>query len=206
MKKRIFLISAVIIMLGCLWTIRYNALNDFYDENFAITTEYYQTGDMVPFEENILYGESLDGYHIRIDNARLIDRDDFLNEYGVTANSNGDNQPNDLKICDLQVTIQNTGSEAEGVYFPYLTLHGIDYYGSWDEGLIALANPVLGGNLGLSLETGQEYSIHLIYTIRKESFTNATWKNLLNYPLWLRITQYPVEKEISITFSTSKIS
>lgn len=198
MKKKIKLgaILVIVVILSVAWCWRYLSLNKYYQSEYGTTTAYYSTGDLVSFDDNISVGGlSWDGYSIKVNSARIVDCEDYLAEYNMTLD-NLDNAPD--KVCEVTITLYNASSTAKGVYLNDIILHGLDNYTDMNRDLLAVANPVLKGALGISLAANTEYTVRLVYNLREMHFTKYTWEHLDDYKLWLKLTSSPIVKEIEL--------
>ena len=64
--------------------------------------------------------------------------------------------------------------------------------------LIAASNPILNGEVGVTLRPGESCDFILVYEIRDEYLSAYTWKNFESYDLYLRTTVYPHLQEIKV--------
>ena len=83
-------------------------------------------------------------------------------------------------------------------YFELRGIDGIDALFSSNLDLIAAANPILGGNVGVTLRPGESCDFVLDYELRDEYLSRYTWNNFDSYALYLTTTVYPSQQEIKV--------
>ena len=191
MKKKLkfVLIPLVIVLLAAGWTARYVSLNRFYhsfDDRVKMT---YPMGEDVPFGEDYIGYGSADGYLMCVNDFRIVDFEDICPD--VEGNT-----PEKLALVD--VTLKNTGSEAEGVMLPEIALYGIDQLLFMNYEALDCLNPVLEGNPGIHLRDNTEYQLTLPYSLYKLEFSHKTWNNLDRYELFLQLTCFPTCKLVRV--------
>lgn len=180
-KLKYALILLALVLLAAAWTVRYVSINRYYeslDNNVELT---WALGELVPLEE------SDEGYYIRVDGFRIADYGD------VCPDAEGD-APEKLALVDI--TLKNTGSDAEGIPLSELPLYGIDEVLFLDYAALDRLNPVLQGNSGIRLADGTEYRLTLPYGLYKANFSRGTWNDLDRYGLFLQLTGFPTRKSI----------
>jgi hypothetical protein len=202
MKKRKLIIIPVIAVLVLAWVFQYIRVNQYFNRAYPFDIQTYQMGEFVPFDEDVLNRILLTGYEIQVESARIMNVEQFFYLYNVNmSDQNIDNLPE--KICDVEITIRNVGTDAEldipGLYLPDLVLHGVDYTTDWNPELMGIANPNMDGVLGVSVPPGYIYTAHVIYNLRKIHFSSFTWSHLENYSFWITMTDYPNRKEIQLS-------
>lgn len=195
-KYRLFIIIGAVV-LTVAWGWRFLYLNQYFSERYGVEKQEYHIGDTVSLGDNMMGGSVLDGYSVNVKSAEIMECDDFLKEYGTSAEEMElTDKPE--RICKVILTISNRASQAEGVYLPDLTFYGTSFYGDWNDELIALANPVLEGSLGIALPENSDYEITMIYNLRKMHFTSYSWNHIRERTFWLKVTDFPVMKTIRI--------
>lgn len=196
MKKKYIIVLSLALLLIAGWTWRYVTMNTYFDSLVITEKETYQIGDVVPFEDDL--GEwttSLNGYSLRVDKFEVQDFDTYAESI--------DFKPDEYytpgeRVALLYITLFNENSDAEGVMLTDFNLRGVDtiIYLDWD--MLLAANPVLGGNYGIQLLHGTEYSAVLPYKVQEDYFTSWTWNHFDDYDLFFRLTSYPTEKIIKV--------
>lgn len=191
---------AVVIVVITVAAIRFNKLNSFFNENYGISYAEYGMNEIVDFGEDLINFELLSGYSIRIDDAHIIDYEEYVDFLGVTRSNLTETNPPE-KVCIVAATIFNEYSDAQGVFLPYITLYGVDFFTDWNSELIDLANPVLDGALGIALSPCTSYTVYIVYNLREDQFTSKTWDNIENEQFMLQLTQNPISKSIKLMIS-----
>lgn len=210
-KKKI--VSAVFLFgLTIIITILVNChVEETLQENYGITQVIYQPGDIVPFEMDDTQDGPLDGYSIRVDDAIIMNYDEFMKLIGESIDTDIGNEPPD-KVCLITTTISNEHSIYEGPYLTNIVLHGLNFIPSLSKPLTVLANPFLKeafgedvssehlrmNMLGISVLEESDATVQLVYGLYEESFTRRTWENIDNEKMYLCITYSPTQKKIQI--------
>ena len=197
MKRIRFLVPAVLLIIAIsLWAIQYNNINRYFNNTYPLALKCYEAADVVPFEDNVLAGNELNGYKIEVNRTQIMETSRFLEIHNI-SNHKFENLPE--KVCDVELTIYNENSDAEGIYLPDLVLHGVDYQTDWNSDLMNILNSEMGGALGVSVPKGYEYTVHIVYNLRKMHFATKTWENMDNYSLFIKVTDYPSRIDIKLT-------
>ena len=192
-------------MLSAVWIWRYITLNAYFDSFGGVVKEYHQTGEIVPFENDRLGGNYLvDGYSIRVDDFKIQEYDDYIDEMDVTLNPQ---YRNPEKIALVYITLFNDYSDADGIMLTEFQLHGIDNYVGINWDLMLAVNPLLEGNMGICLPYDTKISMVIPFDIRQDYFSNNTWKQLDSYQWYFKISSWPAQKEfILLTRETGEQS
>lgn len=198
MKKRIRLIAllAVILLLAAAWTWRYVTLNRYYDDLDNGDYRLYQTGELVPFEDdgNDLYTD-LNGYSIRVDKYEIRDYKAYLADAQLEVSREGADPD---KLVLVYITLVNESCDLDPVALTDLSLRGVDTLISMDRDVLTAANPALGGYTSIALEAGTECQLVLPYMLWERNFGGSTWRNLDDYELYLQVTSALTLKEIVV--------
>lgn len=198
--KRKLTLAMMLILLALGWSWRYNSLNSQYIGLLEEQRLVYRMGEVVPFEEDYIDQKIIsDGYLVRVDSFNIVSYNDFLIEMGVLDTWMGRHPE---RVAVVYATLFNDDSDADGVVLTDFILHGIDNYANVDYELLLLANPALGGNLGISLPQGMEYPVILPFGLYSQFFGADTWENITEYDWNLHITSYPTEKDIAVNCRT----
>ena len=197
MKKKVIIV-AVIILILTVWGIQVYTFNKKYPDS---KREVYNMGEMVPFEKDVVYLVSMEGYEVRVDESTICTYEEFLEKYNVSAEKKKEIDEYYMappqKIYDIVITLKNNKSTAEGVYFAEWLVQSNDIYIDFNEMLFSAANPDIPGS-AVALRDNTEMQFHLTYNLREERFTKKAWSNIENYKMWLTITDYPKKKMIAL--------
>lgn len=192
--KWILIICAVFLLIAG-WTWRYISLNEFWKS--TIPDEYTKTvfsiGETVTFGKDIFLPE---GFALRANDFTTVDYNDYLADNNIFLERTPTNPPDKLAL--IGITLSNVGSEEKGIGLMDFSLHGIDAFFSANLDLLAASNPILGGNVGVTLRPGESCDFVLVYEIRDEYLSRHTWNNFDSYALYLTTTVYPAQQEIKI--------
>ena len=71
-----------------------------------VIDRYYQIGDTVPFEDDLFYTTSMDGYSLKVISAEVKTTEQFIEEYGAKREDILDSHYSS-KVYDLEVEIAN---------------------------------------------------------------------------------------------------
>lgn len=193
-KRKCWIISLTVCLLLGLWLWRYISLNDYYDKISDQTRRIYPAGEIVPFGEDFIDKDlCVNGYALRVDKFEIVDGKSYIDSLEEKAYGSIPD-----KIALVYITLFNENSDAPGVMLPTLRLYGVDQYASMNWNLLDASNPVLKGNQGIRLSAGTEYSLVLPYNLFRNEYGTSTWKNINDYAFFLRITNFPTEKDIKV--------
>lgn len=197
---RLFAVLICLILL-LIWLVRYHCINQEFTQNYACTYEIYKIGDAVDLGENTILYDNASGYYVTVLYAEIISADELLNQFQTVPSV--DNIPDTLMHINL--LIHNQDSNAEGVYFPDFVLHTCDMYTDMNYELTSLSNPFLDeDSYGVQLAQGDEITVDLIYNLRSEHFSTTDYRHLDALTFYLKLTTYPVRKEVRLTLSNKQ--
>lgn len=192
--KRLLVICAILLLTAG-WTWRYVSLNAFWKS--TIPDEYTET--VCSIGETVTFGEDIflpDGYAMCVNQFATVDYDVYLEENQIVLDKEPSMPPDKLAI--VNVTLSNVGEADKSISLLEFSLHGIDAYFSFSMELIAASNPILNGEVGVTLRPGESCDFILVYEIRDKYLSAYTWKNFESYDLYLRTTVYPHLQEIKV--------
>ncbi len=201
-KKRWIGIALTLLAVWGLWVWRMNVHARALDE---IAKEYYQVGEEVTFDHNYWAGNYHDGYSIRVNDCKIQDIDEFLNDHDLKREElvyvpdkvclvNAT-----LKYDESSITVDYEATEWDrAVYLPDFYLVGEDFYATQYTNFFIAANPKLEGSCGVYLLDGHEIDVTLVFTFARTSFTGYSWKHMDKLKMMLQLTGRPVTKYIVI--------
>lgn len=174
----------------------YIKTNRFYRDISNLSVLEYSIGNEVPFEEDFLeYGINANGYIITVDKFEIVNYDEYICSNSIQT---GETLIKPEKIALVYITLANMNSVSNGIPLTELILHGIDSCIPMNWKLLSDFNPVLQGSNGIRLNEGDSYSLVLPYNLYKRYFKSFVWRNIEDYPLFLRVTSYPTAKDILV--------
>lgn len=192
--KWILIICAAFLLIAG-WTWRYISLNAYWES--TIPAEYTETvfsiGETVTFGKDIFLPE---GFALRANNFTTVDYNDYLADNNISLESTPNNPPDKLAL--VEVTLSNACDIDKSINLSEFSLHGIDFLFSSNMELLAAANPILGGNIGVTLRPEESCDFVLVYELRDEYLSRHTWNNFDSYALYLTTTIYPARQEIKV--------
>lgn len=192
-KTGLLILAGVLLAAAWLW--RYLEVNAFYRDLNNTTTEVYGIGEEVPFEDDYIeIKEPAKGYTLRVDDFRIVDYTEFIEEQSFTLPK--EYTPPE-KLALVYLTLRNIDSTDPGIALLDLGLSGIDRYALIDWDLLPLLNPVLENGYGIALSQGTSYQVVIPYQIYRYFFS-AAWDNLESYPLFFQMTSFPTRKLIQV--------
>lgn len=205
MAKKI--ISLLVIALMIVWTIRFYAINKTFLPHNEFPTEKYDMNEVVWFDDNMLYNVNYSpGYGISVNSARIINFDDFLNEYD--KNRDDFLNPPDAFI-EIETTIENLDSDntQEGIYFYSLPLIGVDWYTFYNSEATAYANSFFEDDVaaayGVLVRKNTSATVKILYNLREDFFTSERWNSIADERINMMITITPIRKVIDVQLSSN---
>ena len=198
-KKGLYIILVILFLAG-LWLVRFYSLNNYYSQYTDKSYKQYPSNEWIEFGDDYLdYGVNAKGYLIRIDDFKIIDGKEFVDQIDYCASMS---QTIPDKMAIITISLYNKESTCEGVLLTELSLHGYDSMAHLDWNMLDALNPILDGNVGIHLDAGDQCSIVLPYELTEDYYKKSVWENIEYYCFYLRVTEFPMEKDILLTNST----
>lgn len=193
MTRRRLMLAAGGLLLVSLWCGAHWHINQLVEERFGLEDDIlYQIGDTVLLGDNVVFDLPAEGYAICVDSAQLLSMEECTERYGERTQSDPPE-----RVLDVEMTVTNTGSDAEGVYLPDFQLRMTNSYTDLNYELTVQANPVLqDGVYGITVPESESYTVHLIYNLRKSNLSTHFWETMTEQDFYLRVTEYPVRQEV----------
>lgn len=203
-KKKVYLISVIIIIVCVVWGIRFCYLNS-HAQMPVIET--YQMNEVVEYDDNFFNRsrEARKGYSIEVKGAKIVSYEEFEKENGIILTENSSESYSPAFVADIEITIYNNGTENEecgiDLFNTLLTTSCIRM--SIDLDLWNSLYPQLGGSYTFRLRENSSMDFHLPYIVENEMDAQmADYDYLINEQCYLNISLYPVKKRINVVFST----
>ena len=197
MKRQLIVVLVLLIVFaGWLW--RVITLNHFWESRLREKeTIIYQTGEVVPFEEDQLDKYSdLNGYSICVTDFRILDYEDFQESYGGSEKETSIEL--DRKVGLIYMTLYNTDNDTDGITLTSFRLQSTDNLYMVDTELLTLVNPTLEkGSVGFRLPHDKSYDVVIPFRMLGRSYF-GDWARLDQVELYLTVTSKPAEKLIKI--------
>lgn len=192
--KWILIICAAFLLIAG-WTWRYISLNAYWES--TIPAEYTETvfsiGETVTFGKDMFLPE---GLTLCANSFTTVDYNSYIADNNISFERTPANPPDKLAL--VEITLSNVCDADKSIGLLEFSLHGIDALFSSNMELVAAANPILGGNVGVTLRPGEAYDFVLVYEIRDEYLSRHTWNNFDSYALYLTTTVYPAQQKIRV--------
>lgn len=199
MKKRVrlILVIAVVLLLATGWTWRYITLNQYYDGLDNGDYQLFQTGELVPFENDGNDKDTdLNGYHIRADSYEIRDFEEYVQQTGITPTKIKETPD---KLVLVSVTLVNESDNPNPVILTEMKLHGVDSVTFMSAEMLTKVNPILEGDIGIALSPETECQLILPFGLYEQSYSRRTWRNIVDYQLYLQVTNTLTTKEILLS-------
>lgn len=202
-KKKIknIVICLFVIILICIWSIRYYSFNNGFGVSYYYDRQYFDMGEVVDYDDDKpVYNQSCKGYSIQVNDVGIFEP----NEYAELNSQNQDFSISGMpdKIVEIDVTFHNSNNETDGIQFYPIQLVGMDWFMTIDPKLVAFVNPIYENDskqaYGIILRPDSSYDIKLVYGIYKVYFPEERWSNFQNEEMWLEITIMPTNKLIKL--------
>ena len=196
-KKIVLIILGLFIIGG--WITRVVWLNHTYPD---VTREVYEAGDVVELGEDVIYYESMEGYSVRLEGAKVWDYEDFMENYQVSDEIRQEVEEFESieppeKVYVLTITLINQDNTETGIFFRGWNVQSSDLFLDLNEELYRGANPGID-TVSVALRENSEKTFHLVYNMREFRFREAVWEEIEQYPMWLSVTAYPTKKMIKV--------
>lgn len=207
MKKPVIITVVVLILVA--WCARVYALNGSLLPQTKYPEEFYDMHEKIEVsEEDDMYDVfKATGYSFSVEDARIIDADDYANEIGMSREDFND--PKAGKYLEITLEVSNSGDYDGFIPFMGLPVSGTDWDSGYDPYITLEINTAqvfvmddgVGTVCGFILDKGNTETIKIAYSLRANNFINGNrYENLEDEKMWLMITMRPVCKRILITF------
>ena len=204
-KKVIGCVLAVFVI--AVWAVRYYTLNDGFSVKYVCDREYYNMGEKVDFgDDQPAYNLSCKGYSIRVNGIEVYEGDEYIDLYSKGKDVSITYRPD--KVVEVDITLFNSDNNTDdGIQFYPIQLVGLDWFGTFNSELVALANPIYYEKgetkaQGIILRPNSSYDIKLAYGLSehylKSYFPENRRNNLQDEEMWLEITSMPTNKLIKL--------
>lgn len=199
MKGKRIIIGAGILLLIVAWFLRVCWMNEKYPD---VEKEYYSIGEMISIGNNYIYYDSMDGYEVRVNRARILTYQELLDAYQIPEEirdqvENMDPLGAPEKVFDIDITLRNTDNKDTGISFSDWNVQSNDLFVDLNPDLYFGVNPGIE-TTSVALRENSEMDFHLIYNLRQSVVSSQVWDEIENYPMRLTISCYPVKKMIRL--------
>lgn len=190
-----FGIIGAVIVLGVTVGIKIHAVNT---KTKDVPEEIYEMGQEVSLDKCTLLSYPMDGYSIKVKNARVLDTETFLKEYDAV----GKNIPElyyEPKVYEVEVEIANRDNEDGGINLRELYLQ--DHAGliGFNEVYYRIANKEKGyEETSIAVRPGTSITMLIEFSIPEKNFSKKAYRNIEGEEFRLVATLYPVKKMIKL--------
>ena len=198
MRRRSIIIGLVLI-LACLWSWRYIALNRHYQ---SIATDqgriYFEMGEEVQLGGYKMdkHTKDLTGYSIVVNSFEIMDAKDYLEMINISE-SDLPMAVSYEKIAVAKIVLKNTNSDEESINLFSFSLCGIDWSIPVDYSLLPLSNPILEGNPGIHLPHDSSVELMLPFSLF-QNIVYSDWNKLEKIPMYLSFTYQPAKLTVKL--------
>lgn len=187
--------SGAAVVAGLLVGIKIHAVNT---ETKDVPEEIYEMGQDVSLDQCVLFSYPMDGYSIKVKNARVLDTENFLKEYHAA----GKKIPElyyEPQIYEVEVEISNKDNEESGINLRELYLQDNAGLIGFNEVYYRIANKEKGyEETGIAVRPGTSITMRLEFSIPEKNFSKKACKNMESEDFKLVATLYPVKKMIKL--------
>lgn len=167
-------------------------------ETKDVPEEIYEMGQDVSLDQCVLFSYPMDGYSIKVKNARVLDTENFLKEYHAV----GKKIPElyyEPQIYEVEVEISNKDNEESGINLRELYLQDNAGLIGFNEVYYRIANKEKGyEETGIAVRPGTSITMLLEFSIPEKNFSKKACKNMESEDFKLVATLYPVKKMIKL--------
>lgn len=186
-NKKMWIGGAVALVLIFLWGVRVVHVNQKYPD---VERKEYPQGEMVDLGRDVVFYDSMEGYEVRLDQAKIWNYQDLLNEHGIEEVAEQFFAPE--KIYLVEITIKNVNNTETGINLGDLYIQSKSVYCDLDYALYYELNHL--DTDAVALRENTEMRFLLPYNLRENHFRKNVWNHLEEYPMWLTVTWYPTKK------------
>lgn len=201
-KAKIFVITFAVIALLCCYSARVVYINKNAKKS---ETEIFGQGEFVDLGDNYFYnsGEQLDGYSVKVESAKLMTLENFINSFGRSFDeykkqAEDDNVYLNRYVVCVELTIKNSHSQGYGIDIISSRVCTVNYNLECNAYLFSYIYPDFEEYTYLKVREGTEFRIALPYLLIPSYEEILGEKDLINADLYLNLTQYPIKKMIKL--------
>lgn len=163
-----------------------------------IPEQIYEFGETVELGNNVMFGDTMDGYSVEIKEVDLLSTEEFTEKYHCDKK--------DLpewkympQIFDIEIEVSNEDNEQTGIDLSQLYLQNEAGAISFDAIYYRLANVQKGYvNTGIAVRPGTSVTLRIEFPVPKLNFSPSAMKNLWEQELKLVLTLYPEKKMMKL--------
>lgn len=163
-----------------------------------IPEQIYEFGETAELGNNIIFGDTMDGYSIKINEVDLLSTEEFIEKYQCEKKDlpNWEYMP---KVFDIEIEVSNEDNERTGIDLNQLYLENKAGLVSFDAIYYRIANADTGYvNTGIAVRPGTSVTLRVEFPVSRLNFSRRAMKNLWEQELKLVVTLYPEKKVMAL--------
>ena len=205
-KTKCGIVVTIVMLLACVWTWRYVALNRLFEENYLPVPVEYAMGEEVAYGENrIFYKFDSEGYSITVRGRDILSFDEYAEKYGFSPTAYeerfGAGTTPDA-VVEVIVVIRNIDDISGESCIPLqeFQLHGGVWNFQIDSALFLNSNPNWDPSIAnLYLDPGDEATVVLPFSVVGRLIPKRMQDNFETSDMWLLVTYYPENINICLS-------
>lgn len=158
-----------------------------------IPEQIYEFGETVELGNNVMFGDTMDGYSVEI-KVNLLSTEEFIEKYHCDKQDlpEWEYMP---QVFDIEIEVSNEDNEQTGIDLSQLYLQNEAGAISFDAIYYRLANAEKGYvNTGIAVRPGTSVTLRIEFPVPKLNFSPGAMKNLWEQDLKLVVTLYPEKR------------
>lgn len=198
MRSRKFKRAAVggmICILGIVIGLRIHQVNQ---QVLKVPEKIYDMGEKVPFEDDVFYLDSMNGYSLTVLSAEVKTTEQFLEDYGASIDEipEANYTP---KVYDLEVEVANDDNVETGINLYEMQLRNNAAYAGFDEVYYRIANREKGyQDISIAVMPETSVTMHWIFVMPEQCFSKSAYEDIESLDLKLVMSLYPTKKMIRL--------
>lgn len=163
-----------------------------------VPEQIYALGEEVPYEKDLIYTDSMEGYSLTVLSAKVKTTEEFLEEYGEGELQIPESEYTP-KVYDLAVKIKNKNNQTTGIQLWELKLQSNAAYGAYSSVYSEIANSEKGyTDIAIALRPGTEIQMHLVFILPEQTYSKRAYADVEGLNMKLVMTLYPTKKMICL--------
>lgn len=189
---------AILIILLVVWFIKFKDTNTL---KYKPVIEYYS--GTVDIGNNFFFDadENPDGYSLKVESAKAIKYQDFLDFYNIKVSSEDEYYTKPEYVYDLEITVTNNYNTDGYIFAGKYCLYNNSLQLPINHELWNLIAPEIDGYQVFKVKKGTHITVHLPFTaMPADQLTNSkeVTRRILNEEFYLCISEFPVTKMLSL--------
>lgn len=160
---------------------------------------YSNTADWIPFGDNYLMANYMNGAFARIEKTRIVDIEDYLKELGDHVDAASLDFKKSDHVLEVELTLKNENDTDLPIDLLALILTGEDFHCTMEPDWLYPVNNFKGAGIGgILIPSHSELLLKIPFWIDSRTYREKFKRTLETEPLWLSLTGYPETVKVKL--------